>query len=44
MPEPILFILGCLVTAMTLTAIVLIGVSEGRDPHHSGRRIDGKRE
>lgn len=40
MPDLMIFMLGCLVTVMTVIAVVSIGIGEGRDVKMSGRHID----
>ena len=40
MSDPTIFILGLFVSILTVLAVFLIGVSEGRDPAHSGAGKD----
>ena len=40
MSDPTIFILGLFVSILTVLAVFLIGVSEGRDPVHSGAGKD----
>ena len=43
MTDPLIFMLGLFVAILTVTAAVLIGVSEGEDPAHSGAGKDVQR-